>query len=243
MFSSLLGRVKADRILLLVVCCHAEALVSGMPFFSIVAVCLIDALAYHLAVSGAGNILVRPGLRWTYGLMPFHLGRAVETDTNLSDLNPVRDDFFRSLGNVEISGLAGHVDDTGLRPSHFTIKAALRRTGKASTLALAEVVSLYPENDPAPLEETAFLSQLKGRPPAELSRQIYPLPEGRLLACDANPQLNFKFDSPRVIANVQTGRGLDRAHSAARPSGPVGRGGAIDAACSLSRLEHRAESD
>ena len=206
---------------------RARQLIVAVAFAAIAAVCLIDALAYHLAVSGSGIILERPGLRWTYGLMPFHLGRSVETDTALDDLDPLRDDFFRSLADGGIYGLAGHLDDSGLRPSHAAIRGVLRETRHTSHAALAtgEFIALEPDFVPAPVEEAAFLSELTGQPTADVGKQLYPLPDSRMLACEANPRLHYDFEI--LLAPSRTFEQDAAWMALTAPDDPSGRAAAV----------------
>jgi hypothetical protein len=170
-------------------------LVSVAAFATVAGLLFLDALAYHLAVSGTGEILVRPGLPLTYGLMPFHVGRSADTGLRLVDIEQTREEILASLSTGSLSGLASHLDERGLRPWLAHLEVGIQRARRASVAALAagRLKPMEPSHDPPPIEETAFLARLMGESIHEVAKRIYPLDRKVELDCAASATGHLDF--------------------------------------------------
>jgi hypothetical protein len=70
----------------------------------VISLVFIDLATYHIAVAGAGELHVRPGLRSTYYLLPFHFGQEIDTGFTLDDLHERKDSVFESLRQGDLWG-------------------------------------------------------------------------------------------------------------------------------------------
>jgi hypothetical protein len=107
----------------------AAVLVIGLVF--------IDLATYHIAVAGAGELHVRPGLRSTYYLVPFHLGQEIDTGFTLGDLNERKERVFEALRQGDLWGFVTRQDERGLKPWLSQIEAGLAVPQRSSTEALS----------------------------------------------------------------------------------------------------------
>jgi hypothetical protein len=175
---------------------RARRLLAAAAIILVAALLLTDGLAYHLAVAGSGEILLRPGLAAVYGLLPFHLGREADTGVALSDMDPTNDALLVRLGRGAVSGFANHLDHGDLRPWLAALEPGLKRERKESLAALIRGASLpfAPDDEAPPVREAAFLSVLTGRAISEIGRTLYPLEVGLDIGCadDASRRLDFE---------------------------------------------------
>ncbi len=183
---------------------RVQRLISVAAIATVAGLVLLDALAYHLAVSGTGEILVRPGLPWTYGLMPFHAGRTADTGLWLTDIEPSRDDTLTALSTGSLSGLGSHLDDQGLRPWLARLQGSIRRTTRASVAALAagRLEPMEPSDDPPPIEEAVFLARLLGESTDVVAKRMYPL--DRKVKLDCAVAASTHRDFTHLLASTQT---------------------------------------
>lgn len=176
---------------------RARRLLGGATLALVVGLLFVDGLAYHLAVAGTGEVLLRPGLRATYGLLPFHLGREADTGLALADLDPTNDALLASLGEGTVSGVSGHLDSRGLRPWLANLEGGLQRARQQSVAALAagRLVPFSPDSDSPPLHEAAFLARLGGRPITDVAKELYPAATEVDFGCEtpAERQLDFNL--------------------------------------------------
>ncbi len=133
----------------------------------------LDVMCFHLITTGSGEIAIRPGLRETYSLMPFHLGRQLDSGFTLQDIDPEQIELLRNLRSGSIWGFWSHRDQYGLTPwlqgvQHGMVGA---RTFFVSAMA-SGVVSQRNEPRP-PLHEAVFLAELHGMPIADVASGIY----------------------------------------------------------------------
>jgi hypothetical protein len=157
----------------------------------------LDLFAFHLAVSGTGDTIVRPGLQSTYGLMPFHLRRDLETGLKLADFDASREDLFRDLSEGALRGVSTHKDDRGLRTWLRLLEGGLSRVKGHSTAALAigQQAVLRPDDDPPPVIETLFLARANDEPISDIGRAMYPLDRRVEADCQvaASSTLDFRI--------------------------------------------------
>lgn len=174
---------------------RVRRLVTVAAFATVAGLLLLDALAYHLEVAGTGEILVRPGLRWAYGLMPVHIGRAADTGLRLADVDPTRDDMLAALSTGSLSGLASHLDEQGLRPWLARMQVGIQRARRASVVALAagRLEPMEPDDDQPPIEETVFLARLMGESVDAVAKRIYPLDRKVKLDCATSAATHLDF--------------------------------------------------
>jgi hypothetical protein len=136
---------------------------------------VLEALVIHLAVSTTGAVVVRPGLNSTFGIIPFHFSAQIDSGMRLSDLDPANADVFLALASGTIRGIRTHLDNQGLKTWLADIKPGLRSVRRKSVTVLAqgETAKFVPDEDPAPLEEVAFLATLRDEPIADLAYELY----------------------------------------------------------------------
>ncbi|MCA6115228.1 caspase family protein [Bradyrhizobium sp. WSM 1738] len=160
-----------------------------------VTIVAIDGMVYHLAVSGTGEILVRPGLSTTYVALPLHLGAEVDTGFVLADLKPTADSFAAALGRASMRGLIGHLDSRGLRPWLRDLEGGLARPrfASASMMAAGQSAALRPDDDAPPSDEVVFLASLSGDSTVVIGGQVYPLNRKPDLDCSATPASDMDF--------------------------------------------------
>lgn len=155
----------------------------------------LDLLVFHLAVDGIGEILVRPGLQFSFGLQPFHPVAAVDTGFRISDIDPQNSAFLRTLADGTSWGFRTHVGEDGLRPWLGTLQPALIRRTQLSTRVLArgEKVAFNVDDDAPPVAEGNFLSRLTGIPVDEVGRELYPQARRVGISCDQDPARSLDF--------------------------------------------------
>jgi Caspase domain len=168
----------------------------GLAITMVASLFVLDALAFHLAVTTTGQLVVRPGLSSTFGLMPFHLSSPVDTGINISDLDPANAEVFRGLAEGAIRGIQTHLDEHGLRTWLAEVKPALRVSiqKSVSAFALGETAQFQPDNEAPPVQELFFLAKLENKPVADMARKLYPNARQVSIDCTANVGATVDFD-------------------------------------------------
>ena len=173
---------------------------SGLVVVTVVAILAVDALAYHLTTNAVGHIIVRPGLAATYGILPLHTRRDIDTGVSLADIDAGADDFLAALSRSAVLGMNTHLDQDGLRPWLLQLEKHMTLPQRAASAALVrgEIVELDGEHHPPPLENGKFLAALRDVPLSDLHDQLYDFELGSDVDC-AQPgaeQMDFVVLNP-----------------------------------------------
>jgi hypothetical protein len=168
----------------------------GLAITVVVILLALDALAFHLAVTTTGQLVVRPGLSSTFGVMPVHLSSPIDTGINLSDLDPANAEVFGRLADGAIRGIQTHLDEHGLKTWLAEIKSALRGNLQKtiSALALGETVQFEPDNEAPPITEVLFLTAIGNRLVADIARELYPYARYVSIDCTADARATVDFN-------------------------------------------------
>ena len=133
----------------------------------------VDVMCFHLITTGNGEIAIRPGLRETYSLMPFHLGRQLDSGFTLQDIAPEQIDLLRSLRSGSIWGFWSHRDQYGLTPWLQEMRLGMVGGRSLFVSVMANGVASQSTDPSPPLHEAVFLAKLKGVPIADVAERIY----------------------------------------------------------------------
>lgn len=133
----------------------------------------LDVMCFHLIATGSGEIAIRPGLRETYSLMPFHLGRELDSGFTLQDVDPEQIDLLRNLRSGSIWGFWSHRDQYGLTPWLQEVQPGMVGARNFFVSAMANGVVSQRDDPSPPLHEAVFLAELQGMPIADVASAIY----------------------------------------------------------------------
>lgn len=185
---------------------------------------LMDVLVYHLAVDGAGEIVVRPGLRFSFNLQPFHLIAPIDTGFRISNVDLRSGDLVSKLAEGSAWGFRTHVGQDGQRTwLEALLKGLDQRVASATrVLARGEPTSFRPDDDAAPVIEAAFLSRLTEIPANRIGHNLYKNTMRVEIACDQDVSRKMDFallqSGPEVfrhdafwMASTAPANGADRA--------------------------------
>lgn len=169
--------------------------VIGALVGSVVALLLLDLLIYHLAVNSGGQIVIRPGLRSTFSLQPFHPASTIDTGVKVSDLDIQNDDFIKRLAAGTQWGFRTHVGPDGLRSWLRILEEGVDQQTHSSlrVLARGERLEFPPDDAAPPIIETAFLSRLEGASAAALGPALYDNRRRVKIACGDEAGRNLDF--------------------------------------------------
>ncbi len=167
----------------------------GLALTVFAALIFLEALIFHIAVDGSGEIVIRPGLSWSFAILPFHISETLETGFRLSDFDQRKDDVFKRLAAERDMGVRTHLDGDGIRTWLASLEPGLLTTKQASVTAFARGVlpKLDPNDAEAPTDETRFLSRLLRRTTAAVAADVYPRPLEINLDCSKPVASNMDF--------------------------------------------------
>ncbi len=146
-----------------------------MGGLALVGLLIVETLFFHMATTGSGEIVIRPGLKQTYGIMPFHLTPEIATGIALTDM---RDgvELLEDLEGGSLLGITSHRDGHGMRPWLARIDHRIgNRAASVRLMTTGEYVSFDPEIMPPPVREAGFLATLSEKPVSEIAKALFPL--------------------------------------------------------------------
>jgi hypothetical protein len=167
---------------------------------AIAAFAIADLMIFHLAVSGTGEIVVRPGFSATYSFSPGHLVSDLDTGVSIRDVVPTDDKMLSSLAHGASWGIATHRDVHGLKPWLSVLQPSLRVSSLKPLRvgAFGESPAFDVDDDQPPKAEALFLATLRNKSPSETGRAIYPYDPDLPWAC--TEQVSNKIDFTRLLA-------------------------------------------
>lgn len=162
---------------------------------------VLDLTTFHVAVTGSGELRVRPGLRATYSLMPFHFGQEVDSGFRLDDLDQRKEDTFRRLSQGDLWGIVTRQDNRGTKQWLAEIEEGLSVVRKKSIAVFTSGTPLIfdPDEQPPPTVEAGFIARLQARPIDQVAREIYPPRDEVDVSC--NEAVGLKVDETVLSAD------------------------------------------
>ncbi|MCK1446721.1 caspase family protein [Bradyrhizobium sp. 48] len=159
----------------------------------------LELFVYHLAVDVSGAIVVRPGLKETFGLQPLHVFPPIDTGIRLEQVARQNDEGVKRLADGRLWGFRTHLDADGLRTWLAAEETMLGRRARQSidVFARSTMSQFKPDDDTPPLLEAGFLSLLNKADPTAVGRSLYPrdLKVGVPCEADARRVLDFTLFS------------------------------------------------
>lgn len=193
-----------------------------------VALSIADALIFHLAVDGTGELIVRPGFSATYAALPFHTISNVDTGLSIRDIDtdkdsPATDKLLAALAAGSLWGFATHRDihhvRTWLAPLESHLRPAVRNLLRA--VVFGEWTTPNVDHDPPPLAETFFIAALQGKRPSEIGKGVYPIDLS--LRWECTDRVSNQLDFTRLQEDPEVFRRDMRWVVATAPSEPAAR--------------------
>lgn len=175
----------------------------GVGITLVVGLLVIDALVFHVDVGPAGQLFVQPGLRFTFDLIPFHLSNSVDTGINISDFDVEKRESFIKFANDGIRGIQSHSDEHGLKTWFADVIPLINGTLKKtlSAFAFGELAAFHPDDEPPPIQEAFFLSEINNQAFIDVASTLYSYDRYVGIQCSESATLNMDFN----ILNVPSG--------------------------------------
>jgi hypothetical protein len=169
----------------------------------VAAFAMCELILYHVAVNSTGRIVVRPGLRETFGLLPVHVGREIDTGFSLDDLNPRKPEAYKDLDLGKWRGVSSHLDAERQRPWLSQIEPSFTPhvAERVAILARGDEATFDTDNTP-PFEEAAFLALLSGTSVEKAREKIYSIQRPVPPACNSDAENNFDFNLLNIAQPV-----------------------------------------
>lgn len=167
---------------------------TAIALFVLVAV--LDLSVFHLALSAQGEILVRPGPRAFFDVLPFHLSQSVDTGLTTDQLSRRDREAAQRISNGNVWGIRSHLDADGLRGWLQGLQGFLEpgAAWRVNAFARGRVDSapLDSESNPPPTEELLFLTEIGGRDRRK-SVPLYELPYSFEPRCRDDPGSHLDY--------------------------------------------------
>jgi hypothetical protein len=182
---------------------------------------VLELLVYHLAVDASGSVVVRPGLKQTFDLQPFHAFRPIDSGIHLDQVARQNDAAVKQLAEGALWGFRTHVDQDGLRTWLAPVEAMLNRTDRQSieVFARSAVGSFEADDDLPPLLEAAFLASFPNADPSSIGMKLYPREVKADVSCDADAGRILDFTLSSSSAEVFAADAMWAAATAPKDAG------------------------